>query len=127
MSRQHETGNLGEEAVCRYLAGQGWEILARNFRISGGEIDIIARKGEDIAFVEVKTRMPGAMESGFDAVGKAKQRRIIRAGYRFCEKYDIGETDYYFRYDIAEVICLNGRILNIDYLENAFDESDFSR
>ena len=127
MSRQLDIGNLGEEAVCRYLAERGYEILARNFRICGAELDIVARKADTIVFAEVKTRMPGSLESGFDAVGKAKQRRIIRAGYRFCEQRDIGDTDYFFRYDIAEVICLNGQILNIDYLENAFDESDFSR
>ena len=126
MSRQLDTGNLGEEAVCRYLTQRGYEILARNFRIPGAELDIVARKGESIAFVEVKTRMPGSLESGFDAVGKAKQRRIIRAGYRFCEQRGIGETAYYFRYDIAEVICQCGQIISIDYLENAFDESGFS-
>lgn len=127
MSRQHETGRIGEEAVCQYLGERGYEILARNFRVRGGEIDIIARRGEEMAFVEVKTRKPHALESGFEAVGTAKQHRIIRAGYRYCEKQGIADTDYYFRYDIAEVICLDGRVLNIDYLENAFDESGFSR
>ncbi|MCR4644426.1 MAG: YraN family protein [Oscillospiraceae bacterium] len=126
MSRQLDTGNLGEEAVCRYLTERGYEILGRNFRICGAELDIVARKREDIAFVEVKTRMPGSLASGFDAVGKAKQRRIIRAGYRFCEQHDIGDADYFFRYDIAEVICQCGQIISIDYLENAFDESDIS-
>lgn len=126
MSRQHETGKIGEEAVCRYLAERGYEILARNFRVRGGEIDIIVRQGEVMAFVEVKTRMPGSLESGFAAVGKAKQRRIIRAGYCYCAKQGIHDTAYYFRYDIAEVICQDGRVLNIDYLENAFDESGFS-
>ncbi|MDE5564860.1 MAG: YraN family protein, partial [Oscillospiraceae bacterium] len=42
----HTTGNLGEAAVCRYLTAQGYQILDRNFRIRGGEIDIIAARGE---------------------------------------------------------------------------------
>lgn len=122
----HTTGNLGEAAVCRYLTAQGYQILDRNFRIRGGEIDIIAARGEELCFVEVKTRRPGAMENGFEAVDERKQERLIRAAYRYCEQHDIGEEDWYFRYDIAEVISLDNRILNIDYLENAFDESDIS-
>ena len=47
---------MGESAVCRYLMQQGYTIRKRNYRIRGGEIDIIAQKGEILAFVEVKTR-----------------------------------------------------------------------
>ena len=52
-----ETGKLGEEKVCEYLTQLGYTIAARNFRIKGGEIDIIAEDGTYLAFVEVKVML----------------------------------------------------------------------
>lgn len=120
-----EKGNLGEEAVCRWLMERGYRILERNFRVRGGEIDIIAAKDEDLCFVEVKTRKPDSLESGFEAVNKRKERLIIRAAYLYCEKNEINDEDWYIRYDIAAVTLLQDRVTEIDYVENAFDESDF--
>ena len=121
-----ETGDIGETAVCRYLESHGYTVRERNFRICGGEIDIIAEKGEDLCFVEVKTRRIGSQESGDEAVTEVKMRRIIRAARQYCENYDIDETAWYIQYDIAEVSMWQGEVIEIDYLENAFDESDFS-
>lgn len=120
-----EKGNLGEEAVCRWLSERGYRILERNFRVRGGEIDIIAAKDEDLCFVEVKTRKPDSLESGFEAVNKRKERLMIRAAYLYCEKNEINDEDWYIRYDIAAVTLLQDRVTEIDYVENAFDESDF--
>ena len=119
-------GDLGETAVCRYLEQRGYTIRDRNFRIRGGEIDIVAESGEDLCFVEVKTRRVGSQEYGDEAVDERKQRRIIRAAYAYCERRNIDEEQWYIRYDIASVEIWQGEILSIDYLENAFDESDFS-
>ena len=119
-------GDLGEAAVCQYLEQRGYTIRDRNFRIRGGEIDIIAEKGEELCFVEVKTRRIGSPESGDEAVNTAKQHRIIRAAYSYCEQRDIDESAWYIRYDIAVAGFRQGGITDIDYLENAFDESDFS-
>lgn len=120
-----EIGRLGETAVCYYLEALGYQIRDRNFRIRGGEIDIIASKQDDLCFVEVKTRKLNAPESGREAVDTYKQNRIIRAAYMYCEKKNIYEEDWYIRYDIAEVTMLHGRLIDIDYLENAFDETNF--
>ena len=120
-----EKGKLGEDAVCRYLEQHGYRIRCRNFRIRGGEIDIVAEKGEELCFVEVKTRKLGSVETGFAAVDGRKQRLLIRAAYLYCEKADISEEDWYIRYDIAQVTLYEGRVLEIEYLESAFDESEF--
>ena len=119
-------GDLGETAVCRYLEERGYTIRDRNFCVRGGEIDIVAEQGEDLCFVEVKSRRVGSQESGDEAVDTAKQHRIIRAAYRYCEKREIDEDAWYIRYDIAVVNLWQGAVVDIDYLENAFDESDFS-
>lgn len=120
-----ETGDLGEAAVCFYLEALGYEILSRNFRIRGGEIDIVASRGQELCFVEVKTRKLGAMERGAEAVTRRKQRLLIRAAYAYCQKQGIDDDAWYIRYDIAEVTMYHGRVIDIDYLESAFDETDF--
>jgi putative endonuclease len=119
-------GDLGETAVCRWLEQNGHTIRCRNFRIRGGEIDIIAERGGVLCFVEVRARRVGALASGDETVDPAKQARIIRAAYRYIEQQEIDEDAWTIRYDIASVELWQGAVISIDYLENAFDESDFS-
>lgn len=118
-----ETGKLGEESVCAYLTGHGYRIAARNFRIKGGEIDIVAENDFYIAFVEVKTRRPDSIVTGFDAVTKRKKGLIIRAAAEYCIRYP-GELQP--RFDTAQVIADGGKILRIDYIENAFDTTGYN-
>ncbi len=120
-----EKGKMGEDAVCRYLEARGYTIRDRNFRIHGGELDIVASRNDELCFVEVKTRRAGSQEHGDEAVDSRKQRLIIRAAYAYCEQLGIAEEEWYIRYDIASVTVWQGREADIDYLENAFDESDF--
>lgn len=120
-----EIGKAGENAVCYYLAHLGYQIIARNFRVRGGEIDIIAVKADELCFVEVKTRKLNGLTTGTEAVNRRKQHLVIRTAHCYCEKQGIDEDDWYLRYDIADVTTMNDRIVNIDYLENAFDETDF--
>ncbi len=115
---KRQTGNLGEDAVCAYLERLGAEILRRNFTVRGGEIDIIARQGEYLLFVEVKTRRPGALVSGAAAVDAAKQRRIIRTAEQYLLKFP---CDLQPRFDVAEAECSGGFVRHITYLEGAFD------
>ncbi len=119
-----EIGRIGEDAVCRYLEERGYTIRDRNFRIRGGEIDIVAQKGEYLCIVEVKTRRVGGWDFDPNPVNRTKIKRLIRASYYYCERRGINEGDYNIRYDIANVSHWNGHIVEIDYLEGAFDESD---
>ena len=116
-----ETGKLGEELTAYYLQKSGYEILRRNFRIKGGEIDIIAQKDGIIAFVEVKTRDISSLESGMQAVGSRKQSLIIRASQEYSCRYP---HDFQPRFDISEVTVKNGRIVKFSYLDNAFGSSE---
>ncbi len=123
MSERHDRGRAGEECVCRYLAGLGWHIAARNYRVRGGEIDIVAESGDVTAFVEVKTRKPGALAGGLEAVDAAKRKALVRAAGRYLEANpkDGGSV----RFDVAEVTYFGGepssREPEIRYYENAFD------
>ncbi|MDE5764620.1 MAG: YraN family protein [Ruminococcus sp.] len=114
-------GYIGEEAVCGYLMENGYEIVCRNYRIRGGEIDIIAVNNDYIAFVEVKSRKYNSMVSGFDSVNKRKKNLIIKTACDFCCKYP---NMLQPRFDVAHVTLENGRAVCIDYIQNAYDVAD---
>lgn len=118
-----EIGNIGENSVCDYLVEKGYTIIARNYRIKGGEIDIIAANSDYIAFVEVKTRNPNSISSGFDSVNARKQYLIIKTASDYCSKYPV---DLQPRFDIAEVIIINGNVQSIDYIKNAYDTTGYN-
>ncbi len=119
---KRQTGNFGEDAVCAWLERQGAVILCRNFTIRGGEIDIIAQQGEWLLFVEVKTRRPGAMQSGAAAVDLKKQQHIIRAAERYLLEHPL---DLQPRFDVAEVEYSGAFVRHIEYIEHAFDATGY--
>lgn len=118
-----EIGKLGEESVCAYLIERGYKITARNYRIKGGEIDIIAENGDYIAFVEVKSRKPDSMVSGFEAVNKRKRGLIIKTAAYYCCKHP---NMLQPRFDVAQVIIDAGKVLSIDYILNAYDTTGYN-
>ena len=83
-------GSCGEDAACEYLKAHGCEIVERNMRTRCGEIDIIARDGGCLVFVEVKTRGSDSFGTPAEAVTYYKRRNIIRA-------------DSDIRFDVVEV------------------------
>lgn len=118
-----EIGKLGEDYVCGYLVKQGYKIAARNYRIKGGEIDIIAVNGDYIAFVEVKARKPDSLVTGFEAVNKRKQGLIIKTAADYCCKHP---SILQPRFDVAQVIISGGTVLSIDYISNAYDTTGYN-
>lgn len=119
---KRQTGNAGEDAVCALLEQRGAGILCRNFTVRGGEIDIIAKQGEFLLFVEVKTRRPGALVSGAAAVNARKQALIVRTAEQYLLK---NPCDLQPRFDVAEVEYSGSFVRHIEYLENAFDATGF--
>lgn len=119
-------GKAGEDAVCEYLKKQGSEIIMRNYRIKGGEIDIISEKDGCIAFTEVKTRKFGALIEGYEAVTKAKMRRIINVSEQFIisnPRY----KDRKRRFDAAFVTVTTDKlpqILDMEYYKGYFTLAD---
>ncbi|AOZ72546.1 hypothetical protein BK816_03900 [Boudabousia tangfeifanii] len=71
-----EVGKIGEDIACRVLADNGWSIISRNWRCRYGEIDVIAVKGQEISFIEVKTRRGKSHGSGIQAIDPRKLNRI---------------------------------------------------
>lgn len=118
-----ETGRLGEELTAYYLERSGYEILKRNYRIKGGEIDIIAHKDDIIAFVEVKTRDVTALAAGAEAVKSRKRSLVIRASQEYSLR---NPHEYQPRFDVSEVTVNDGKIIRFRYFDNAFQSDEDS-
>jgi putative endonuclease len=78
MNARQQYGRAAEEAAARYLLQAGWRLMGRNVRVGRGELDIVARRGPGLAFVEVKARRPLTGGAPEDAVGAAKRRQVAR-------------------------------------------------
>ena len=83
MAENNDKGKLGEDIACGELIKHGYEILAKNYRSTFGEIDIIAKKDFTVAFVEVKLRKSIAMGMPKEFVTKSKQKKIIATAMKF--------------------------------------------
>jgi len=110
-------GRRGERAAEKYLRRSGYRIVARNFRAAGAEIDIVAMDGEDLVFVEVKTRRSRAAGAPEEAVDERKQMRMRRAAESFARRYRADDTE--MRFDIIAIDASSER-LEIELLRNAF-------
>ncbi len=115
-----EIGDIGEEFTAQFLIKKGCEILERNFTVRGGEIDIIAKKGNLIHFVEVKSRKHNPLSGGEEALTKTKISRIIRAAHEYIGRNDIADSAVY---DAAIVEINGGVVTGFDYIQSAFNES----
>lgn len=118
-----EIGNIGEEFTAQFLIRKGCEILARNYTVRGGEIDIIAKKGNLIHFVEVKSRKPNPVTTGGEALTRTKVLRIIKAAHEYRNRNDIECSSIY---DAAIVEISNGVVTGFDYIQSAFTDSTYS-
>ncbi|WP_080797513.1 YraN family protein [Arabiibacter massiliensis] len=100
--RNAELGRRGEEAAARFLERRGYEIVARNWTCAAGEADIIARDGEWVVFVEVKTRSNCERGLPSEAVNADKRERYERIAACFLAVYDV--VDVPLRFDIVSIV-----------------------
>ena len=84
MNARRDLGDFGERVAAHRLEASGMQILARNVRTRGGEIDIVARDGDDVVFVEVRTRrnLPGVAA---ESLAGPKLRRMWQCAMDYCE------------------------------------------
>ena len=92
-AQQADTAGAASEAsAARHLQARGLTVLARNFRCRGGEIDLICRDGESIAFVEVRMRSRGDFGGAAASVTRRKQRRIVLAAQLWLQRARLAPT-----------------------------------
>lgn len=113
-------GNIGEDIAVKWLIkNKNYIVLDRNYSAGCGEIDIIAKDGETLVFIEVKLRNGIGYGYPAEAVNGNKQKRICKAALRYVqEKYN--NDDINMRFDVAEIINKDG-VYYIRYTENAFE------
>ncbi|MEK6776461.1 MAG: YraN family protein [bacterium] len=115
-------GRIGERKAARYLRKLGFVILATNYRTPLGEIDIIAREDNTLAFVEVKTRSSGDYGLPQEAVDHRKQHKLCRMAHAFLN--DRGDHGMVCRFDVVAVLTgAGGRTRAIELIRDAFNES----
>lgn len=110
--------------AARFLREKGYTILAANYRTRLGEIDIIARDGPYIAFVEVKARNETAIYAPREAVTAAKQRRLLRTAALYLRQHP---TDLQPRFDVIEIVTAEGKpmqAVELDHLQGAYEAGD---
>ncbi|MDD4953643.1 MAG: YraN family protein [Candidatus Omnitrophica bacterium] len=114
-------GRSGEELAVDFLRENGYRILARNYRSSLGEIDIIAREKETLCFIEVKARASTRFGLPQEAVSPAKQRQISRIALLFLkENNSLGKSA---RFDVVSVIYDAGAP-RITLIRDAFEPQE---
>lgn len=116
MAQHNDTGKQGEEEAARYLQQKGYEILERNYRHQHAEIDLIARKGKLMVFVEVKTRSSTVFGNPEEFVTYTKARLIMKAAEQYIFAKD---WNHDVRFDIVAVTVLPEEV-TIRHIEDAF-------
>ena len=113
-------GRAAEEAAARFLGANGAQVLLRNYRCRCGELDIIARCGEELALVEVRTRSSNVFGGALASVDAGKRRRLSRAAARLLQQRpDLARLRV--RFDVMAVEDPLGAAPRIEWIKHAFE------
>ena len=122
----HKLGTRGEKFSCTQLQWYGLKILQKNFSIPDvGEIDIIARDGLSLCFVEVKTRQVSKFSNPRDAVDWHKRLKFWKVSMAYLRQIDDPHITY--RFDMIEVFAKKRRIIATEYLTHIFNDGDIKK
>ncbi len=117
--RRQALGQRGEDLAARELARLGYVILARRYRTRLGEIDIVARDGATVVFVEVKARTGEGWGRPAEAVGWRKQQRLVTMAQMYLARHRLGAVAC--RFDVVSVLDRPGESAVVDVVRSAFD------
>ncbi len=111
-------GRLGERLAQQKLTAGGYAILARNYRCRAGEIDLVARQGETVVFVEVRTRRGIAFGLPEASLTPRKRQHLIAAAQTYLQANQLEQAPW--RIDVVAVeLSHQGALLRVDVIENA--------
>lgn len=110
---------MGEDLACNHLAKHGYRVLYRNFRApGGGEVDVVAREGQTLVFIEVKTRRSLEFGRPSEAVNLKKQRLVARGALAWLRMLD--DPEICSRFDVVEVLVSENANPEINVIKDAF-------
>jgi len=115
MKHNQRVGKWGEQVAREYLSSRGYEIIGQNVRTPYGEIDIIAKQGEVIVFVEVKTRTSNTMGLPEESITPRKREHMIACAEHFAAEHEIN----HWKIDVISIEGKPGTEPVITYFENA--------
>ena len=119
-------GDRGEAEAVRFLKKKGLTVLAENYRSPLGELDLVARDGKAIVFVEVKARQGTRGDPPQAAVNPRKQHRLARLALSYLSHHNLHGRPC--RFDVVAVTFDDvGAVTQVDHIENAFMAGDWSR
>ncbi|MAB47150.1 MAG: endonuclease [Flavobacteriaceae bacterium] len=116
MAQHNELGKKGEQLAVDFLVENSYDIVERNYRFDKAEVDIIAKKGDILAIVEVKTRSSLDFGNPQDFVKPKQIKNLVKAVDEYVTENDL---DVEVRFDIIAIVKEN-KTYNIEHLENAF-------
>ncbi|MDR1185242.1 MAG: YraN family protein [Coriobacteriales bacterium] len=123
MTKQRkQLGNQGEDLACTYLRNQGAEIIERNWKCQAGEADVIIREGDDIVFVEVKTRSSDSAGFPEEAVNLKKRRRYEKIAMEYLFSHDLPTARV--RFDVLALLLSNNGKAFLRHHRDAYCEGD---
>lgn len=112
-------GSRGEDLAAEFLKDKGYRIIARNYKTPIGEIDIIAKDGRTLVFVEVKTRSNNSFGHPFEAVDARKRHKLKNLAMLYLKKQ---KQDCAVRFDVLSIhISINNSKKDIEHIQDAFE------
>lgn len=115
---RQDLGKLGEELARNKLEGLGYKCIARNYRCSLGEVDMIARDGDCLVFLEIKTRRGKSLGYAKEAITERKKRQLSKVALAYMKSANCDGARA--RFDVV-AINLRGDEVQIEVIKNAFD------
>jgi len=116
--KRSKSGSEGEKVAGEFLKKKGYKILKTNYRVSGSEVDLIARKDDVLCFIEVKTRGTDDFGLPEEYVDRRKRAKIIRAARIFAS--DDKFINCFIRFDIISVLYAEKKV-EINHIQHAFE------
>jgi putative endonuclease len=111
-------GSEGEDLAVRFLQKKGYRIVARNYKTPVGEIDIIARDGDTIVFIEVKTRTDISFGYPFEAVNKRKRQKLKNLALLYLKRQG---KESPVRFDVISIFCMDNGKKDVEHIKDAFE------
>ena len=99
--RRIALGSWGERLAAEHLRRRGYDVLETNYRCPRGEIDIVARDGQSLVFVEVRTRRSSSHGTPQESITTAKQRKLVEVAQTYLQEREVGEVSW--RIDVVAV------------------------
>jgi putative endonuclease len=112
-------GKAGEDLACRELRRRGYTVIARRYRTRAGEIDIVARDGETVVFVEVKARTTGRFGAPQEAVTWRKRARLRHLAADYLSRHNLADSPC--RFEVVAVTIGAGRRPRLEVVPASFD------